>query len=112
MGEKGSKDGVFTRRDVIRIRTEIRENKTPTSVFAREFNVTPECIYYLATGYTHQDVNDEAPPVKEMSNLTEKAIYHRARVKELLEEGFSQADIARHLKLSQTYISLIAKGKR
>lgn len=110
MAEKHAKDGVFTKRDIIRIRKGIGEG-VPTETYAREFAVSLQCIRDLATGYTHSDMNAEAPPV-ELNHKHLKAQKKRERVLELLAEGLSQADVMRRLKVSEAYVSLVKNGKR
>jgi DNA-binding NarL/FixJ family response regulator len=110
MAEKHSKEGVFSRADVIRIRREIAT--TPTETFAKEFEVSLQCIRDLAMGRTHQDVNDEAPPVAEVSGKHLSAKNRRARVLELLAAGVRKVDVARELNVSQGYITLVEKGER
>lgn len=110
MGEKHSKDGVFTRRDLIRIRKGIAEG-VPTETFAREFKVSLQCIRDLARGKTHDDINGDVP-IAEPSGKHLKAAKKRERVLELLAEGLRQVDIAKKLKVSESYVSLVKKGER
>lgn len=110
MSQKHSKEGVFVRADVIRIRAAIASG-TPTEVFAKEFGVSSACIRQLATGLTHSDCNDEAPPVI-LSGKHLKAQKKREQVLAKLAQGQTQADIAREMKMTEGYVSQIARGLR